>query len=244
MGIFGLNWDLGEINRKRLALVAGVGGLLAVGMAIWAFSGGDGGDKAAPAVDRVVKAEQGRDAAALSAAVADPNPEAARAAIRGLARVSGPASVPRIQTALADARPPVRYQAAIQLGQFGPAARDALPAVRQAAKDSDPSVRAAAAYSLGKFQTVEAVEPLVAGLEDPDPAVRRAAIGSLQDMFKVVYRSYDPDAGQPQRDRAVAEVRKMLPGHILAYNLWQKNLAKAGAGAGAGGGKGPQAGAR
>ncbi len=49
------------------------------------------------------------------------------------------------------------------------------PLVRRLKSDANPAVRAAAAMGLGTTQSFEAVEPLGAALEDPDPLVQERA---------------------------------------------------------------------
>lgn len=75
-----------------------------------------------------------------------------------------------------------RLQAALALGELGPAAREAEAALAVAARDPDPEVRAAAVAALGASEGKEAVEALGRALSDDDWFVRLAAAKALQGL--------------------------------------------------------------
>jgi hypothetical protein len=112
-----------------------------------------------------------------------------------------------------------RADAAMGLGEFGPAARAAVPALLQALQGHDAAVRGSAAFSLGKIHAQpEVIIPLLTKCLDDDDLqesaaealgeygpLSKAAIPKLLVLFKVpskdlhvavegALRSIDPDA--------------------------------------------------
>jgi HEAT repeat protein len=82
---------------------------------------------------------------------------------------------------LKDDDPNVRLEAAQQLADMGPDAREAVPVLNNALADADPRVRATAAYALGRIgpDAKDAIPGLVDTMNDQNRAVRRAAILAL-----------------------------------------------------------------
>jgi hypothetical protein len=78
--------------------------------------------------------------------------------------------------------PGIRAQAASGLGYAQ--AESALPQLTNLlAGDPDANVRLAAAFALGEIGKSESGGPLIAGLDDPDPAVAGASRGALAKLF-------------------------------------------------------------
>lgn len=224
---FSLPISMNLENPRRVMLWGGGG--LALLLVVWLLTRG-GADKDLPTnanVLQVMKAEQARDVPALTAALSHSDPDAARAAIRGLGNVMGPRAAPQVQTALADPRPRVRVQAALELASFGASARASLPALRgPAGNDQSVDVRVAAVQALGAMESMDAVEPLMSALNDPEARVRRAALGSLEGLLRVRYAYYNADDSAAQRQQYVARIRSALPINIRAWQLWQEQLGK------------------
>lgn len=100
--------------------------------------------------------------------------------------VGGKEVVPSLLLALEHKNPWVRAEAAVDLGQLGPAAQEAIPALRQALNDEDGHVRIFAAEALVQIDPREKapLEVLKKALQSPEVSVRRAAadiVGALGD---------------------------------------------------------------
>jgi HEAT repeat protein len=93
-----------------------------------------------------------------------------RSAAGSLAQI-GPAAIPGLKSALLDANPLVRRQAARALGKMGPEAEPAVSELIAALEDSDPTVREAAVQALGKIgpAAAPAIPALIKALEDSPP---------------------------------------------------------------------------
>ncbi|HUG36544.1 MAG TPA: HEAT repeat domain-containing protein [Candidatus Limnocylindrales bacterium] len=126
---------------------------------------------------------EGRTLTEWTAALADPQTRVRRQAVAAL-MTFGPAALPGLTQALADADPEVRLAGAKGLGRLGAAARPAVPALVEAMKDRVGIVRRVAALSLGSIRpsTPEAIAALVRALGDPDAAVLDNAAHSLLDL--------------------------------------------------------------
>ena len=60
-------------------------------------------------------------------------------------------------------------------------------------------------------QPGEEFDHLVQMLNDPDPAIRRSAIGAIEDRVGLKFSKYDPDGSATERGQEVARIRAMLP---------------------------------
>jgi HEAT repeat protein len=111
-------------------------------------------------------------------------------------------AVATLRAALADPATPVRRQAALTLGQIGPAAAAAAPELVALLADADESVRCQAAESLGKLgDPAEATVAALAGLlQDASAAVRAAAARALG-ALKQGAAAAVPELGRLVQDR-------------------------------------------
>ena len=93
-------------------------------------------------------------------------------------------SVSSQMKALTDDNPDVRSTAATVLGQYGPEAKEAVPALIAALKDKDKHVRRSAAYALARIGTdaSEAIPSLREALKDPDPKLREAVAYAIKEI--------------------------------------------------------------
>jgi hypothetical protein len=139
-----------------------------------------------------------------------------RAILDRLAKLEDVASHPPIPTAtaaaptasrwstlVADLQSPkaaTRWQAVDQIGQA--ADPEAVPYLLPMLKDTDVFVRMATARVLGDLKATTAVPPLIDALEDVEPAVREAALGSLRALTGKDLR-FDPMASESDRAKKV-----------------------------------------
>jgi HEAT repeat protein len=100
---------------------------------------------------------------------------------------SGPEAVPGLVAALRHKDPRTRAEAAVDLGQLDPPARDALAALRTTLHDSEGRVRVFAAEALVRIDpgNRDSIPTLRAGLKDRETATRRAAAVALLDIGSV-----------------------------------------------------------
>lgn len=118
-----------------------------------------------------------RDLGTMIAAVRDGNDPMRNRMFINL-RVIGDPAVASLLEALGDADPAVRHYLAFTLGFFDdPRVTD--PLLRLFRDDPDVSVRCAAAEALGRRETPEAVDVLIAALGEADPKVRQSSAYSL-----------------------------------------------------------------
>jgi HEAT repeat protein len=98
--------------------------------------------------------------------------------------IGGPEVVPGLTRALKDSDSRVRAEAAEDLGQIGPDARDAVPHLREALNDPDAHVRVFAVEALARIDPESTVEVpvLVNALVSKDKALRNAAVGALAEL--------------------------------------------------------------
>jgi len=159
--------------------------------------------------------------ASLRAALADPDRRvrAAAAYVLPIFKKKGDAAdaVPLLIERLQDPATVVRVAAARSLGQFGQAARPALPALLQALADPGGFVANGFSVSTKAAQAVLAISPgddkgvcdrLLTALADPRASVREAASETLRQLKDPVssrlYRALaDPATGPPIRRRIV-----------------------------------------
>lgn len=107
------------------------------------------------------------------------DPGLAQNAIIALQRI-GEKAIPALIAGVTNGNANTRAQAALTLGYFGPAARNAVGPLKTCLHDSDAEVRKIALQSLSQIigQADETVAAAISALEDSDPEVRAAA-GSL-----------------------------------------------------------------
>ncbi len=120
---------------------------------------------------------QGRTYHAWLADLQEPDPEIRLQALSALGQIrDAPAEevVPAVTTALADAQPKVRAQAAWALANAGPSAAPAVGALAHALADADSQVRRSAATALGGVGEAakEAVPALIQASSDHESIVR------------------------------------------------------------------------
>jgi HEAT repeat protein len=119
---------------------------------------------------------------AVVKALDDPEPAVRTAAVEAVAR-AGPGCSGDLAKRLQDKDANIRRRVAAQLSQFGPAAKEALPALQQAVEDEDRGVAVQAAEALWKIDRQKTGLPaLVRGLVAKDMPVRREAVRVLGAM--------------------------------------------------------------
>jgi hypothetical protein len=122
----------------------------------------------------------------------------------------------------ADAR---RAQAALDLGEFGPAAKPAIPVLLKALKSQDDAVRGPALSSLGKIRSdPETIIPLLAGyLDDKELNAEAAtALGEFGALAKLALPKLVPLLKVPDKDlhhAVVGALQRIEPGTNGTANL-------------------------
>ena len=131
---------------------------------------------------------------ALDAAAAAAQSVAVRWIVFGLATLIVPAAArgeegrPRVDPKeleiqilrLKDSSPSFRTRAARKIGEWGPAAKSAVPSLAPLLEDAEADVRRAAAFALARMgkDAAEAADRLVEAMKDEDAGVRaNAALG-------------------------------------------------------------------
>lgn len=177
-----------------------------------------------PGVAAVASAEKKKDANRLEKLCRDPDARVAAFSMPALARVDGARALPVIHSAASDPRPEMRTAAATAFAQLSDPI-DVSVMNQLLAKDAAPQVRLAAAKALGKADQWAGLKQLVAALDDPDAAVRGAAIRSIE---KIMGMRFDFDATAPRNKRqaTMAKIRQLMPGTqrvVEAAKQYQRN---------------------
>jgi HEAT repeat protein len=120
----------------------------------------------------------------LQEAVAADDPEARRAAVQGLARLSDPNAAQLLAFSLADDDVEVQLAAATALGRFRDANGQAfaIDPLLHALRDAAAPVQVAAATALGETGDPRAIEPLKELAMHAEPCVVNAALHSLRTL--------------------------------------------------------------
>lgn len=159
----------------------------------------------------------GRARSALTAAVNDPEPEVAAAALVSLGGLATVSDASTIAKSLGSPSAPLRLAAANGLARLGPAASAALAS---ALDSKDANVRAAAAQAAGRSWDGDLlVWTLKRALADPDESVRLAALSSISTVqTPLLDRRKDlkddlarlaEKAGAPERAAALARLAEL-----------------------------------
>ena len=150
---------------------------------------------------RLAKSED--DSRALQERLAKLEESAQRAPAPAAAAAAAAPPASRWSGLVADLQSPkaaTRWQAVDQIGQSGDP--EAVPYLLPLLKDSDVFVRMATARVLGDLKATSAVPALIDSLEDVEPAVREAALGSLRALTGKDLR-FDPMASESDRAKKV-----------------------------------------
>jgi HEAT repeat protein len=120
-------------------------------------------------------------AAALFAAMHDPEWNVRNSAGRALEEVAGPEHAALLSAALVEPNVETRYHVARALARLGPRASPALPALLETLADEDWEVRMESCWTLAAIgpSARTAQDALLRTLRDPDPQVRAAAAWGL-----------------------------------------------------------------
>ena len=161
--------------------------------AIWTLDAIDGGKASTRTVIKVL---------------ADADASVRRQAARQLGNRGVKDAVPELVKLLEDADLSVRFQAATALGRIG--ARDAVKPLLTALAQTDLFARYAAFTALNRIGRADptAWPQIVAGLADPQPAVREAAAFALRETFDealvAALRDFTADSKTAAAERVVA----------------------------------------
>ncbi|MBM4017669.1 MAG: HEAT repeat domain-containing protein [Planctomycetes bacterium] len=145
----------------------------------------------------------------------DAAPGVRLAAVESLGAIGNRVGLKALTDALEDPEWPIRRAAAEALGGMGqPMA--GVPLARAMDKDPSVDVRVAAAESLGRIESRAAVEPLIAGLTDPQPRVRQASARALESMGALLASG---ERGEVGRGKAVEALAAALADSDLAVRV-------------------------
>jgi HEAT repeat protein len=214
-----------QSSRKRLYALVGSG--LALMAIVWLFTRdrAPAGPPQRPEIARIAQLEAKKDTAALLEATKSEDTEVAQRAVEGLGKI-GPEAREQIQAALRDRRPPVREVAIARLADVTD--REHVDVINQTVRaDPSPGVRATAARALGQLRAWNGMDTLIAGLNDPDPFVRRCAMEAIKTITGAHY-VYDADGTAAQRAQVMAQIRKELPILKRAYDAYMQRQAQNG----------------
>jgi hypothetical protein len=131
----------------------------------------------------------------LMSVLEHPDPEAVRAAVQSLGRFKEPAALEGLARVVRHPSLMVRSELLSALEGLEPPAGESLVHAL-AASDPEPDVRAEALRGLGRFHDTALVPFLIEQLRAPHPAVRGAALGSLQRLTR---QALGPDPGRWSR---------------------------------------------
>ncbi len=146
----------------------------------------------------------------------DPDAAVSAAALDALARLADDGLIPFWKERLSRESVQERIRAAAALLAFDE--YEGIPALAAALRDraQEPAVRTRAAGALARAIAADTVEPLLAGLDDPDPAVRTAAWQSLGKVLNALFpyrppqlenAGYDPAAAPGTQQKAIDALR-------------------------------------
>ena len=191
----------------RLAVLIGIGVVLAAGV-VWRLTtaGDGGGGRKDPDVARIDRLRRNRDVAALAKEAAGPKVEVARRAVAAMAHV-GPQAAPQIRQAMNDPRAEVRQAAVVALGRVSarvPQPVDMAALAKAARGDGAVKVRAGAVIALGAIHAFEELETLLSAMQkDKSLHVRRRAAAAVVRIIgvDVGFKAGDP----PQKRRQAIE---------------------------------------
>ena len=183
---------------------------------------GELGESAVPALAALMRAEEAppaqRSAAArmlaligpasapaLAALTKDSSTEVRLLAVRTLGTVRDRACLTALKDALSDRDETVRLAAINAIGGLGQTQAGVFLADR-AANDPSISVRVAATEALGLVGSRAAIEPLIAGLSDPQTRIRQASVQALVSMCELLASGTRGEMGRSKTVMALASV--------------------------------------
>ncbi|HYE17686.1 MAG TPA: HEAT repeat domain-containing protein [Tepidisphaeraceae bacterium] len=216
-----------RLIRERPGVAYGVAGALAlVALLFWARNRGEAPVEADAEMADVAALADQRDAEGLVkiARSADRRPAVSARALEALATVDRRAAMQPAMSFLSDARPELRTTAAAVLATV-PEPAPAIPVLRTTLqKDREPRVRRASANALGQLRAWEGLDALAAALDDKDALVREAAHTAVYRIMGIKF-AFDPYGPRDQRLRAMADVRRLIPGGKQLFDDYNQRRA-------------------
>jgi len=155
---------------------------------------------------RMEKLRLAGDVETLSAETENTDIPTARQAVEALGHL-GAKAVPKLRRALQDKRPEVRQQAARAYARAADPKQAAPILAKIATTDKSPAVRASAITGLGHRRTYEAMDTLLAEMNDDDVVVRGRAAEAVVTILGPRY-PYDPHDPPAKRLEIIAKIRK------------------------------------
>ena len=185
----------------------GVLGVLAVAVAWqWGMFGG-GANADATEFARIEAYARADDPEALVREItANKDVKRVCRSVRTMGRL-GSIAIKGIRVAMIDERPAVREAAMIAVSKAG-TEKDTPVIATAAIDDKSPEVRAAAVLSLGRMGAYTEIETLLRAMNDENEIVRRRAEYAITEIIGAGV-DFNPAAAEPERVRAIAELRTM-----------------------------------
>src|SRR2546423_4138947 len=194
------------MNPKKKKMIIFGGLIVASGLVLlWQYYPREALDSEAqnnPEVRRVVEMEKKKDASGLAQMIKSDDSAAAARAVTSLADVSG---LDAIRSALDDRRQEIRAAAVSALAR-NPTVEQ-LPELDQYTQDRATDVRVAAIRGISNIRDFQIFDHLFPMLSDPEPSVRRAALGAIEDRVGFKFPYYDPNGTPEQRAGAISRMR-------------------------------------
>ena len=202
----------------KLVAYGGVA-LLVAGLFYW-YMNREPASNEPPQIKRITQAERKRDIATIAAGIKDQDIGVAVRSIDALGNIGDSSHYQYLQPALRDSREQVREAAFRRYAQVGdPKNVEVISSALS--NDPSPGVKVAAATTLGALRTTNdpALQSLIKGLYDQDPAVRMASNSAIEAIFVGVRFNYDfrmPNS-DPKNVQAIAAIRE-------AASKWKQNV--------------------
>jgi len=153
----------------------------------------------------------------------DPSPQVRTNAIEVVATTGDPRLAPRVQTLLSDEAVPVRFEAALAVGdlKYGPAAND----VARLLTDANPNVQIAASYAMTKLGYPEYYKAICKAVVSEDQTVRANAALLLgksgrQEGLRYLYWALRREDSADKVVLQAGESIAMLGDHRIYPKLW------------------------
>jgi len=176
-----------------------------------------------PLSEQRLQAMEARASLIIRNALVNDDPRIRAKALEVIATTGRLEFMPAAQNLLDDRFVPVRYAAALAVGDLKYAA--AKPLVKQLLKDSDQNVRMAAGYALGRLGTPGAFAQVRRAVNSTNQTVRANAIvllGKIGDRtaLKALYRALRADDSDDRTMFQAAEAIAMLGDERIYPKLW------------------------
>lgn len=158
-------------------------------------------------VRQVVELERKADRSGLAQLARSTDPVVARRAVTSLGNIG---AGDEVRSVLTDTRTEVRTAALSAMGRAPTV--EQLPTLAKAMReDPESTVRVVAMRGVANVPDFSIFDQLVPMLSDPDPSVRKAAIGAIEDRIGLKFSDYQADGSAADRAKAIIRIRATVP---------------------------------